>query len=443
MSETALALVQSITAVEFFKPGASKDLIDKVITEATELAATFDVSTPAGEAGIRSLAAKLAKVKNRLDDEGKNLVAGKKAEIKLVDVERGVVWDRLEAAQKTVRQPLTDKEAAEAARIAGHEDALQQLVAAGALAEQNWDKASIEDMRASLAHITASRRDWQEFLSRAKVTVVTTIGQIKGAIARRETMEAERAELEALRVVAAKQAQKDRDEQIAREAREAAEALARKREDEQRAAAEAERQRIEDERIQAEARAKQAEAQREQERIAAEKELQATQERARQAEAQRVEAEERAAREAEEAAQRHAEQVRAAEEETRVAIAKAKKDAEDAAAQYIANLEALRLKAETEKRAADEKREREAKESEERAAQAQRDAIEAERQRVAESAARIKAEADAREHDKAHKASVHDAAEAALIAGGMGKTAARMAVTIIAREQVPHIKISY
>jgi colicin import membrane protein len=461
MSETALALVQSITAVEFFKPGASKDLLDKVKQEARELAASFDVSTPAGEDGIRTLAAKLGKVKNKIENEGKALVAGEKSRLKVIDTERGVVWDEMEALQKEVRQPLTDKENAEKARIDSHEAALDGLIVAGNFVAQNWQTMPIEDMRARLAAITNSRRDWQEFLARAKQTVVTAIGQIKTSIAQREKMDADAAELEQLRTMEIARQKKEAEEDIARKAREAAEAVARKREEEQRAAAAAERQRIEDERIQAEARAKQLEAQREQERIAAEEALRAaqeearlaaqqaertrlaTEEAARLAEQRRVEAEERAAREAEEAAQRHAEQVRLAEEETRAAIAKAKKDAEDAAKQHAANLEALRLKAEGEKRAADEQREREAAEAEERVRQERLKAIIAERERAdAEYRATI-AEADKREQDKAHKASVHDAAEAALIAGGMGKTAARMAVTIIARDQVPNIKISY
>lgn len=432
MSETALALVQSITAVEFFKPGASNDILEKVEREARALAASFDVSTPAGEAGLRTLAATLAKVKVKIGKEGKALVADEKARLKIIDTERGLVEDRMETLQKEVRQPLTDKEDAEKQRIADHEGALAILVQSGEYVERNWQAMSAEDMRVRLAEITNSQRDWQEFLARARQACATTIVQIKTAIAQREKLDADAAELEKLRAMAAAQRQKEHEENIAREAREAAEASARERAAEQARVAEAERQRVEMERAESEAKAKQAEAQ----RVAAE--AKAVQEAADAAEALRVEQER-----AQEAAKRHAEQVRAAEEETRAAIAKAEQDAKDAATQHIANLEALRLKAEGEKRAADEKREREAKEAEERAAQGQRDAIEAERQRHAEDAARIKAEADAREKDKAHRASVHDEAEAALIAGGMGKTAARMAVTIIAREQVPHVKISY
>lgn len=479
MSDSALALVQSITAVEFFKPGASKALLDNVKKEARELAASFDVSTPAGEDGIRTLAAKLAKVKNKIENEGKALVAGEKARLKVIDTERGVVWDEMEALQKEVRQPLTDKENAEKTRIDSHEAALAALVESGAYVERNWQAMSVEDMRGRLAEITNSHRDWQEFLARARQACATTLGQIKTAIAQREKLDADAAELDKLRAMAAAQRQKEHEEQIAREAREAAEASARERAAEQAREAEKERQRVEMERAEAEAKAKQAEAQRvaaeakavqdaadaaealrvEQERAqeaakqaeaqraqeaaAAEKELHATQERARAEAAMRVEAEERAAREAEEAAKRHAEQVLLAEEQSRTAIALAQSEAAEATKRHADNLEALRLKAEGDKRAADEERERKAKETEERVRQERLQAIIAERERADAVHRAALAAADAREQDKAHKASVHNEAEAALIAGGMGKTAARMAVTIIAREQVPHIRISY
>lgn len=443
MSETALALVQSITAVEFFKPGASKGIIERLENEARETAKLFDVSTPAGQDGLRSLAASIARAKNKIDKERLALVSGEKARLKVIDTEGGIVWDKLEALQKEVRQPLTDFENAEKDRIAGHEAALAALAEAGERVERNWQAMSVEDMRASLAHITASRRDWQEFLARAKVTVVTAIGQIKTAIAQREKLDADAAELEALRAAAAVQAQKDRDTRIAQEAREAAEALARERAAEQARVAEAERQRVELERAEAEAKAKQAEAH----RVAAEAkavqdaadaaealrvEQERSQEAAKQAEAQRVaeaeesarrikvaeaeklEAEAKAAREAEEATQRHAEAFRLAQER----LAQQKREGEAAAA-------AAAQRAETERQAA---------------IVAERERIEAERQAQAD---RIAEETRKREQDKAHKASVHDEAEAALIAGGMGKTAARMAVTIIAREQVPHIKIAY
>lgn len=311
MSKTALALVQSITAVEFFKPGASNDILEKVEREARALAASFDVSTPAGEAGLRTLAATLAKVKVKIAKEGKALVADEKARLKIIDTERGIVEDRMETLQKEVRQPLTDKEDAEKQRIADHEGALDILVQSGEYIERNWQAMSIEDMRARLAAITNSQRDWQEFLGRARQACATTIVQIKTAIAQREKLDADAAELETLRAAAALQAQKDREENIAREAREAAEASARERAAEQARVAEAERQRVELERAEAEAKAKQAEAQ----RVAAE--AKAVQDAADAAEALRVEQEraQEAAKQAE--AERERERQAAAEESER------------------------------------------------------------------------------------------------------------------------------
>lgn len=437
MSETALALVQSITAVEFFKPGASKALLDNVKKEARELAASFDVSTPAGEDGIRTLAAKLGKVKNKIENEGKALVAGEKARLKIIDTERGVVWDEMEALQKEVRQPLTDKENAEKARIDSHEAALAALVESGAHVERNWQAMSVEDMRGRLTEITNSHRDWQEFLARARQACATTIGQIKTAIAHREQLDADAAELEALRAAAALQAQKDREENIAREAREAAEASARERAAEQAREAEKERQRVELERAEAEAKAKQAEAQ----RVAAEAkavqdaadaaealrvEQERAQEAARLAEQLRVEAEERAAREAEEAAQRHAEAVRLAQE--RLAQQKAEGEAAAKAAAEQAERVAAIRKAEAV--------------AEARAAQDR--AVAAERQRIADEQRQAQEETRKREMDKAHKAEVEGLAVAEIVSEvGCSQATAKKVLNAIAQGKIPNVKISY
>lgn len=46
MSENALALVASVSAVDFFKPGASDSIISSLEAEARTLAANLDVSKP-------------------------------------------------------------------------------------------------------------------------------------------------------------------------------------------------------------------------------------------------------------------------------------------------------------------------------------------------------------------------------------------------------------
>jgi hypothetical protein len=248
---TALAVIESITAVDFFKPGASASIIDSLKAEVRAVASGLDVSKPKDRETMRSLAAKLAKTKMRLDAAGKELVAPDKERIKRIDAERGIVWDEVEGLQKEVRQPLTDWENAEKGRLAAHEERISELEVAAANGPMNAQFLSIEAMQDRIAEIEADTRDWQEFKSRGELSKRNAIAAIKIAIAAREKYDAEQAELARLRAETAEREQRERDERIAKEAREAAEARAAQ-----------ERQRIEQEKFQAEARAKQAEAER-------------------------------------------------------------------------------------------------------------------------------------------------------------------------------------
>lgn len=157
---------------------------------------------------------------------------------------------------------------------------------------------------------------------------------------------------------------------------------------------------------------------------------------AEQAQREQKEREERIAREAAEQAQREAEQRAQAEREAAV-----RREAEAKAAAERRELE-LKLAAE--------RAERERVEAQQRAEQAERDAearaeraAAAERQRQADERARIEAEAKAREADKAHKAAINRAALEAFMAGGMPEDCAKLAVTLIAKRQIPNVAITY
>lgn len=440
---TTLTVIEKITAVEFFKPGASSSLIEKLESEARAAAACFDVSTPAGEDGLRSLAASLGKAKNRIDKARVELVSGEKKRLKIIDTEGGVVWDRIEALQKEVRQPLTDKEEAEKKRIATHEFNIVELSDKGNYVAQNWQEMTAGEMRASLQTITNSKYDWQEFLSPAQSAGMKAITQIREAIARREKMDADAAELEVLRAEKAKQDQAAREAQIALAAKEAAEAVARKREEEQRAAAEAERERIEDERVQAEARAKHAEAQ----RVAAvEKSL-----------LDAKEAEERlqnAAREKEEAEQRHDDELKESQE-------RSERERITAEAWRIEQEERIAKRHAEDMAEAEELRKQEAKDAEEReksirqlaAEKAERDrvaAVEAERQRAAEVLRKEQEATAAREANRKHAAKINGEVRDAIIKAVSDASIVELTeiqvtaiVVAIAKGLIPHTKINY
>lgn len=106
---TELVLAEETTALQVF---SAKDGLDPIIQEAKAFVADFehDLSTGAGRKRTASLAAKVAKLKVRLDDMGKEVIADAKAKVKLVDGSRKGMRDELDQLKVLARKPLTDWE---------------------------------------------------------------------------------------------------------------------------------------------------------------------------------------------------------------------------------------------------------------------------------------------------------------------------------------------
>jgi len=133
MSE--LIIVEQLNAVEVF---TGPQGIEKILADIESKVKAFepDITTAKGRKEIASMAFKVSQSKVLLDDLGKGLVADWKAKAALVDASRKTARDRLDALRDATRQPLTEWEEAEAARLAAeklakeietaHEDALAQ-----------------------------------------------------------------------------------------------------------------------------------------------------------------------------------------------------------------------------------------------------------------------------------------------------------------------------
>lgn len=156
------------------------------------------------------------------------------------------------------------------------------------------------------------------------------------------------------------------------------------------------------------------------------------------AEQAKLEAEQRAQAERDAAAKREAELVEKAAQAQRQAD-QDKRDAAAAAEQARLNAEL----AEQRRIAAEKQAEIDRVAAEQRQAEAVERAAQAERQRQADEQARVEAEAKAREADRAHKTKVNRQAVAAFVSGGMTEEAAKQAVTLIAKRQIPNIAIAY
>lgn len=269
-----------------FDPKGLDEVTAKIKAIAADLPADMDKKKNRDE--VASFAYRIAKLKSAVEKEGAALSKEFKELPKKIDATRKQYKDALEALQHEVRQPVTEWEEAEKARVAELERNLDKL--------QNWDDQiatlSTEDIRKRISETEtlADGYDWQEFHTEAQREGEKALAGLREALTAAEKREAEQAELERLRQEAEERAQKDREEAIAREAAEKA------KQDQAAALAKA----------QAEAELA------ERRRIAAEK----------QAEQDRAEAERKAKEAAEQAA---------AQERQRIADEQAKADAERAA----------------------------------------------------------------------------------------------------------------
>lgn len=297
---TALVHLETLPAVEIFKPGAIDPILGAIKTEVRRQASELDISTEANRKAIASLAFKVAKSKTFIDEQRKALVADEKKRLKKIDEEGARIWSELESLQKEIRQPLTDWEQAEKNRVAAHERELTEIANAGTETQGNWKALGSVCIQERIREVETDPHNWEEFATRAAGVKALAIHQMRESLALAQKDEAEAAELARLRAEAAEREKKEREETIAREATLKAER-----------AAEAERKRLEAERLQAEARARQAEEQREQAAQKAARDAQEAAERAErekqaaiEAERQRVEQEKRRAEAEEQARQR-------------------------------------------------------------------------------------------------------------------------------------------
>lgn len=314
---TELATIPAETALAVFTADNGLDpYIEKIRAEVA--AFVPDTTTKKGRDEIASMAYKVAKSKTYLDNAGKELVAELKAIPAKIDAERKRMRETLDALKDQVRQPLTDWEAAEEARVAAHQAALTDIEKA-----RGAQGATADEIRAALDMVSRVVIDssWQEYQAQAIIAKAATVEALQDALVAREKYDAEQAELARLRQEAAERERRDHEERIAREAAEAARIQAEQ-------ASQAERERLEAAaRAEREAAAKrEADARAEAERRELELRLQAeaAQRQAAEAERRALEAAQRAQQEAEQAAQ--AERDRQAQEAARAAAEQAARE---------------------------------------------------------------------------------------------------------------------
>lgn len=342
-----------------------------------------DLTTRKGRERIASLAAKVSKSKAAVEKPGRDYLKRLKEMPKVVETELREFVSAMDALRDATRQPLTDWEKAEDARVDAHNDGIQRIKDLAVFAEVPT-AAHVANVIADM-EMVAIDDSWQEFLPEAAQAKDRSLATLRSLLADRTKHEAELAEIAKFNAEKAIREQQEREAAIAREAAERA-----RREADERAAAEL---------------------------AAAAKREQDLKDQA----AAQLRAAEQAARDAEAAAAQQALQLKLAAEQ-----------AERIAAQAEANRIAAEQRAEQERVAA---------------AQRQTEAVErarlAEIARANAAADEIIRQQNAREADKEHRRTINAAALEAFVKGGMTEECAKQAITLIASRLIPAISIQY
>jgi len=191
-----------------------------------------DLTNATNRAKTASLAAKVAKVKVKYDDLGKDLVSEWKAKSKLVDASRKSMRDELDAIKIEARRPLTEWEAEQSRleEVKRAEEAAKQLQIEkesdhemAVLMDDAFDREKAE----AAAKVEADRIAHEESIKQAAIAESERKAEEerRAAIAREENLKLEAQQAEASRVVMAEQAEKNA--KLAEEARVKAEKLAK------------------------------------------------------------------------------------------------------------------------------------------------------------------------------------------------------------------------
>lgn len=226
--------VENVSAVTIFTEGGLDELLAKIHAEAE--AHVPDLETDKGRKAIASIAAKVSKSKTYLDGLGKEMVSVWKNQSKVVDAERKKMRDDLDDLKAKIRQPLTDYEAAEDARVNAITDAITKMAEIASIVQSSWHLLSLDEIKGFCGETREIYRvtNFAERGEYAAEVFDAAKTKIRTAMEQRENSDKERAELERLRkeaderlkaerLAAQENERKEREKQIAENAKREAE----------------------------------------------------------------------------------------------------------------------------------------------------------------------------------------------------------------------------
>ncbi|WP_151832093.1 hypothetical protein, partial [Acinetobacter ursingii] len=217
---------QNAIIVAFQKENGIQDLFDRMAEQARSIVP--DVTTKKGRDAIASQAYKVSKSKAAVDNHGKDLVAGIKAQAAAIDRDRKAWRDQCDALRDEIRKPLDDWEQAENDRVAKHQAVIRAI---HSLHGENILNKESHEIKGYIFDLENTEIDssFEEFEQEAKIAKLETLEKLRTALTAREKYEAEQAELDRLRQAEIERQQKERDEAIARQAAENARIEAEKK----------------------------------------------------------------------------------------------------------------------------------------------------------------------------------------------------------------------
>lgn len=178
-----------------------------------------DLSTRKGRDRIASLAATVSKSKTAVEKPGRDYLRRLKAMPKTIEEELRIFVAEMDALRDKVRQPLNDWQKAEDDRVDRHNDAIGWFTLLSTETEE-LDGAELQS-RIAMAEGQVIDQAYEEFETDAHREKVRVLESLKKALAKRVEYDLAQAEIERLRKEAADRAQKDRDDELARQAVEA------------------------------------------------------------------------------------------------------------------------------------------------------------------------------------------------------------------------------
>lgn len=206
-----LVVIETLNPVEIFANNGLESLL--VSVENKVRAFKPDMTTESGREAIRGVAYKVARSKTALDKMGKELTDDWRKKTDLVNSQRRIAFDRLEALQVEVRKPLTDWENVEKNRVKSLEDRLLELTNCGLDTAFITTQEGLKDR--ILKANSLYQHNWQEFQDKAEAAYQVTKTDLDTKLEDLIKFQAEKAELEKLRKEAADREQKEREQRIA------------------------------------------------------------------------------------------------------------------------------------------------------------------------------------------------------------------------------------